>query len=223
MRGNRLPKLITAAVLLAVCASAAVAFPRFARMTKASCATCHTNVAGGAALTDAGKAFKADTTKAPAASVAGSDFVSSKKCRMCHINEYKSWLETPHAKSLEVLHSGDPKKIEEMAARAGVKLDGPAWENETCLGCHVTGFKLAGGYPAADSLKNAALAYVTCEACHGPGSKHVMADKAVKKTTLINGQVSEAMCRSCHTPSMSPAFDFAKYKAKGLHAVKTAG
>jgi len=201
MRGNRLPKLITAAALLAVCASAAVAFPRFARMTKASCATCHTNVAGGAVLTDAGKAFKADTTKAPAASVAGSDFASTKKCKMCHINEYKSWLETPHAKALEVLKTGDPKKIEEMAARAGVKL--------------------TGGYPAADSLTTASLASVTCEACHGPGSKHVAADKPTKKT-VINGQVGELLCRSCHTPSMSPAFDFAKYKAKGLHAVKTA-
>jgi hypothetical protein len=221
MRGNRLPKLITAAALLAVCASAAVAFPRFARMTKASCATCHTNVAGGAVLTDAGKAFKADTTKAPAASVAGSDFASTKKCKMCHINEYKSWLETPHAKALEVLKTGDPKKIEEMAARAGVKLTGPASENEVCLSCHVTGYKLTGGYPAADSLTTASLASVTCEACHGPGSKHVAADKPTKKT-VINGQVGELLCRSCHTPSMSPAFDFAKYKAKGLHAVKTA-
>jgi hypothetical protein len=222
MRRTRLTFLITAVAVLAVCASAAFAFPRYARTTKMSCATCHTCPAGGAALTDAGKAFKADSTKVPAASVAGSDYASTKKCRMCHINEYKSWLDTPHAKSLEVLKTGDPKKIEEMATRAGVKLSGPASENETCLGCHVTGYKLAGGYPASDSLTNAALAFVTCEGCHGPGSKHVAAaDKAAKKA-LINGQVGELLCRSCHTPTMSPEFDFAKYKAKGLHAVKTA-
>lgn len=222
MRVERLPILITAVALLAACASAAIAFPRFARATKMACATCHVCPAGGAALTDAGKAFKADSTKVPAASVAGSDYASTKKCKMCHITEYKSWLETPHAKALEVLKTGDPKKIEEMATRAGVKLTGPASENETCLGCHVTGYKLTGGYPAADSLTTAALASVTCEGCHGPGSKHVAAaDKAAKKT-LINGPVGELLCRSCHTPSMSPAFDFAKYKAKGLHAVKTA-
>jgi hypothetical protein len=210
-----------AAAMVLIHATGAWAFPRFARLTSMSCATCHSNPGGGADLTDAGKAFKADSTKVPAASVEGSEYVSNRKCRVCHAAEYKSWLETPHAKSLEVLRSGDPKKIEEMAARAGVKLDGPAWENETCLGCHVTGFKLAGGYPAADSLKNAALSYVTCEMCHGPGSKHVAAEKAVKKT-MINGHPSEAMCRQCHTSTMSPNFNFAEYKVKGVHAAKAA-
>lgn len=210
-----------AVALLMVIASSAWSFPRFARATSMSCATCHASVAGGVDLNDTGKAFKADSTKVPAARVEGSEYVSNRKCRVCHTNEYKSWLETPHAKSLEVLKSGDPKKIEEMAARAGVKLEGPAWQNETCLSCHVTGFKLAGGYPAADSLKNAALAFVTCEACHGPGSKHVTADKALKKA-LINGHVSEAMCRQCHTAAMSPNFSFAEYKVKGVHAAKPA-
>jgi hypothetical protein len=220
MSFKRLPLPIAAAALL-LSASTAFAFPRFARMTSMSCATCHVCVAGGADLNDAGKAFKADSTKVPAASVAGSEYVSNKKCRVCHLAEYKSWQETPHAKAFEVLKSGDPKKIEEMAARAGVKLSGPASENEVCLTCHVTGFKLPGGFPAADSLKNAALTAVTCEACHGPGSGHVAAEKAVKKT-FINGHVSEAMCRQCHTPAMSPNFNFAEYKAKGLHAAKAA-
>jgi hypothetical protein len=56
--------------------------------------------------------------------------------------------------------------------------------------------------------------------CHGPGSKHVAAAKADKKAA-INGATSEAMCRSCHTKEMSPNFDFAKYKAKGVHVVPT--
>ncbi|MGH7740383.1 MAG: cytochrome c family protein [Candidatus Eiseniibacteriota bacterium] len=212
--------VLAAALALGTC-SYVSAFPRFARATSMSCATCHTSPAGGAALNDAGKAVKADSTKVPAASVPGSEYVSNRKCRVCHAEEYKSWLTTPHAHAMEVLHSGDPKKIEEMAARAGVKLEGPPWENETCLGCHVVGYKLPGGYPQADTLKNAALAYVTCEACHGPGSRHVLADKAAKKS-LINGHPSEAMCRQCHTPAMSPNFNFAEYKAKGLHAMKAA-
>jgi hypothetical protein len=221
MRNKRLPITLMTAALLVASVSSALAFPRFARMTNMACATCHVCPAGGADLSDAGKAFKADSTKVPAASVEGSDFVSNKKCKACHLNEYKSWQETPHAKSLEVLKSGDPKKIEEMAARAGVKLTGPASENEVCLSCHVTGWKLAGGYPAADTLKNAALSFVTCEACHGPGSKHVAAEKPLKKG-LINGHPSEAMCRQCHTPAMSPNFNFTEYKAKGLHAMKAA-
>jgi len=213
--------ICVAAAMMLAGATSAWSFPRFARETSMTCATCHTDPAGGSDLTDAGKAFKGDSTKVPAASVEGSEYVSNRKCRVCHSFEYKSWLDTPHAHSLEVLHTADPKKIEEMAARAGVKLTGPAWENETCLGCHTTGFKLPGGYPAADTLKNSALAYVTCEACHGPGSKHVAADMAHKKL-LINTQPTEAMCRQCHTSSMSPNFSFAEYKAKGVHAAKPA-
>jgi hypothetical protein len=201
--------------------TSAWSFPHYARATNMTCATCHTDPAGGADLTDAGKAFKADSTKVPAANAEGSEYASNRKCRVCHAAEYKSWLETPHAHALEVLHTADPKKIEEMATLAGIKLAGPAWENETCLTCHVTGFHLPGGYPQADTLKNAALAHVTCEACHGPGSKHVQAEKTLKKA-LINGAVSEAMCRQCHTTTMSPKFSLAEYKAKGVHAAKAA-
>lgn len=212
---------MTATLLLLAGVSSAWAYPRFARSTGRTCATCHVNVAGGPDFTGAGKAFKADSTKVPTASVAGSEYVSSRKCRVCHLAEYKSWQDTPHAKAFEMLKTGDPKKIEEMALRAGVKLDGPAWTNATCLGCHVTGYKLAGGYPASDSLKTAALSAVTCEACHGPGSKHVSAEKAVRKK-FINRHITEVMCVQCHTPTMSPKFNFAEYKAKGVHAIKAA-
>ena len=210
---------MTVTLLLLAGATSVWAYPRFARLTGRTCATCHANVAGGPDFTAAGKAFKADSTKVPADSVAGAEYVSSRKCKVCHLAEYKSWQETPHAKSFEVLKSGDPKKIEEMAARAGVKLDGPAWTNAACLGCHVTGHALKGGYPDSDSLKTAALSAVACEACHGPGSKHVAADKAVKKK-FINGHITEVMCIQCHTPTMSPKFNFAEYKEKGVHAVK---
>lgn len=222
MRVERLPILITAVALLAMSASLAVAVPQYSRSTNKACAACHVSVAGGPALTEAGRAFKDDHKHVPAEDVAGADFVSNKKCKMCHVSEYKSWLETPHAKSLEALKNSDPKKIAEMAERAGLQLSGPAVENEVCLSCHVTGLRLTGGFPAADSLTNVALASVTCESCHGPGSKHVAADKAAK-AAAINGHPTEALCRGCHTPKMSPGFDFAKSKAKGMHAMKAAG
>jgi len=38
-----------------------------------------------------------------------------------------------------------------------------------CLQCHTTGYGEATGYKAA---ADEALAGVTCESCHGPGSKH---------------------------------------------------
>jgi hypothetical protein len=215
---NRLTRLGLAALLLTV-AGAAGAFPRFARLTEKSCATCHANVAGGADLTDAGKAFKADSTKTPAANVEGAAYVSNSKCKTCHLTEYKSWQTTPHAKGLDVLKTADAAKVAEMAGRLGVKVEGAAAESPACLQCHVAGHGLAGGYPGADSLKTVALSGITCESCHGPGSKHVAAAKEAKKS-VINGKVGENFCRQCHTPTMSPKFDFVAYSAKGLHAKK---
>src|SRR5512147_2607690 len=157
MNVKRILVSTTVLMLLVSVTGAAWAFPRFARLTKKDCATCHANVAGGAALTDAGKAFKADTTKAPAANVEGATYVSNAKCKMCHLTEYKSWQTTPHAKALDMLKSADAAKVTEMSTRLGVKLTAPAAESPECLQCHVTGHGLAGGYPGADSTKTAAL------------------------------------------------------------------
>lgn len=210
----------TVVILMLTVATAAWSLPQYARSTKMSCATCHSNVAGGADLTDAGKAYKADNTKVPAASVEGAEFVGNNKCKTCHIKEYKSWQTLDHAKAMETLKSGDKAKIDEMAGKLGVKLSGPANESESCIGCHSVGYQL-GGYPAADSTKNAGLSAVGCEDCHSPGSKHVAAEKTVKKN-FIYGKPTEAMCKSCHNATMSPKFDLATYKTKGVHELKTA-
>lgn len=215
---SRLTWLAAIAVLV-YAAGSAWAFPIVAMKTKDSCNTCHSNPAGGASLTDAGKAYKADNSKAPASAADGASFVGT-KCKTCHLKEYKAWQVTAHSKSLATLRTAAPEKLAEMAKRLGVELKGPADKNEACLQCHVTGFHLDGGYPASDSLKTASLSAVGCEMCHGPGSKHVAAAKADKKG-VINGAPSEALCRSCHTKEMSPDFDFAKYKAKGVHVVAT--
>src|SRR5262249_17521895 len=109
-----------------------------------------------------------------------------------------------------------------MAKRLGVELKGKASESETCIGCHVTGFQLPGGYPAADSTRNANLMNVTCEACHGPGGKHVAAAMADKKK-MINRAVTGNLCTQCHTPAMSPNFKFEDYIKRAMHAVKASG
>lgn len=189
-------------------------FPQLARQTKAACATCHVNPAGGAALSDAGKAFKADG-KAPAAAAAkAAEYVGAQKCKMCHMKQHKAWLETPHAKAWAGL-SADPKKNTEMATALKVELKGAATATDACVTCHVTGFQLAGGYPQADTTK--ALVNVTCEGCHGPGSLHVAAPIAEKKK-FIN-KPGEAMCKQCHTAVTSPAFAFADFVKRGVHQV----
>jgi len=88
--------------------------------------------------------------------------------------------------------------------------------------CHVTGYKQAGGYPAADSTKNASLAAVGCEACHGAGSKHMavpMSDKEGRKKATSTPTVET--CKKCHTDAISPKFDFA-VMSKKVHPVAAA-
>jgi hypothetical protein len=194
------------------------AFPEYARQTKAACAACHVNPAGGVDLTPAGKVFKVEK-KATEVQVVGANYVGINKCKMCHITEYKSWQGTPHAGALAVLKNAPDTSIAAMAARLKVELKGPASENDACVSCHVTGFHLTGGYPAADSAKTAAVANVTCEACHGPGSKHVAAAIADKKKT-INRNVTANMCTQCHVSATSPTFSFVEFKKRGVHAVK---
>ena len=200
------------------------AYPSVARTTKAACAACHTSVAGGAALTDAGKAYKADHTKLPAGDVKGAEYIGANKCKMCHIKEYKSWAETKHAHAYEALAAAKAEDVKAIAEKLKIELTGSADKTDACVDCHVTGFHLAGGYPAADdSTKNANLALMGCEGCHGPGSIHASKDTPKeKKHEFINKGVTENMCKSCHVPEMSPKFDFAEYKAKGVHAIAAA-
>ena len=214
---------LTCALVTLVAAPSTWAFPKYARETKAACATCHVSPAGGAQLTEAGTAFKADMTKKPTP-VAGADYVGSAKCKMCHMPYFKAWQTTAHAHAFEGLEKAPDTTVAKMAAALKVEVAGKASASESCVGCHVTGYKLAGGYPAADSAKTVAVTSVTCESCHGPGAKHVAAAMADKKS-MIYGHPTAKMCVQCHTPAMSPNFDFEAYKKKGVHAVpaKTSG
>lgn len=198
------------------------AFPEFARQSKASCVTCHANPAGGDVLTEAGKAFKADGKAPAAASAKAAEYVGSNKCKMCHSPQFKGWATTPHAKALANLQTADPAKAAEVAERLKLEIQGTPAGTDACVVCHVTGFQLAGGYPAADSAKTAAVSGVTCESCHGPGSLHMTAAKEEKKN-FIRKNVTEKMCRQCHTPESSPNFNFEEYVKKGVHPPVKAG
>jgi mono/diheme cytochrome c family protein len=210
---------VGAALLAVALVSNALAFPHYALQAKAACAACHVNPAGGADLTAAGTAYKAEK-KAPAAAAKASDFLGVNKCKMCHFKQYNAWKETKHASALANLRTADSKACEAMAAKLKVELKGSPAENENCVGCHVTGFHLTGGYPAADSTKTAAVSGVTCEACHGPGSQHTGAPAADKKK-FINRAVSAKLCTQCHTPETSPDFKFDEMKLK-VHPIAAA-
>jgi len=207
------------AVFMLVTTQQVWGYPSVAMKTKASCATCHSNPAGGAALTDAGKAYQKDES-AKVTSVEGASYVGAKKCKMCHSKIHTAWSGTPHAKALENLAKADAKVAAEVATKLEVKIEGSADKTEGCVKCHVTGFGMAGGYPGTDDATKAEVSFVGCEGCHGPGGLHVKAAKDQRAST-INKAVSAKMCMDCHTKTMSPDFDFDKYKAKGVHTVAT--
>ncbi|NOT01485.1 MAG: hypothetical protein HOP29_12750 [Phycisphaerales bacterium] len=172
-----------------------------------------------------------------ASSAVGEDpaFIGSKKCKMCHNQEYKSWEETKMAKALDVLK---PNERAEKKTAAGLDPAKDYTTDEKCVKCHVVGFGKASGYaiPAAGDAKAAKeaekLAHVGCENCHGPGGQY----EAIHKDVMTKSRpytademhaagmtkISAETCTVCHntdSPTHDPAkpFDYEKQKLEGVH------
>lgn len=154
------------------------------------------------------------------------DYVGSNKCKMCHKKEEKgnqwgSWKNGPHAKSYETLLTDESKAI---ATKKGLKV--PPEQAPECLKCHVTGWE-AGGYtltPGDDAKaikKNENLKNVTCEACHGPGSKFkssktmkaVWAGETKPEEVGLTWVPQEDRCVQCHNEE-SPTYKPFKYEER---------
>ena len=219
MNGQACFPRLCASLIGLVVAAPLWAFPEIARETKTACVACHTNPAGGVGLTEVGAKYKAEKKAAAAREAKQAQYVGSAKCKLCHMAQHKAWSESAHAKAFTNLKSADAKVVAAIAEKMNVELKGPAAESADCVKCHVTGYELAGGYPAADSAKTAAVAAVGCESCHGPGSLHVTAPKA-EKTKFIYKIVSAKMCTECHTPTMTPEFKYAEMVKSGVHPKK---
>jgi len=145
------------------------------------------------------------------ATKAGNELVGAEKCaKVCHKDQYNSWLETQHAKTFDVLSDEEKAKPE-------------------CGGaCHVTG-KMADG---------TVLQGAQCEACHGAGSAYkspkIMSktkwkeDPAgYKKMAMDAGLVypTAETCAKCHKEEGNPNFkplDFEKSKGT-VHPVAAEG
>ncbi len=96
---------------------------------------------------------------------AGQTYVGVKRCSSCHFKQYMSWKKTKHAK----------EAWETVPAKYRAAAE--------CLICHTTGYGEATGFK--DEASSANLVGTTCEACHGPGSKHEEACKPfLNKKTL---------------------------------------
>ena len=74
-----------------------------------------------------------------------------------------------------------------------------------CITCHVTGWKQPNGVCRVDKVEG--RAEVGCEACHGPGSDHLMNPV---KATIWRG-TDEKICQRCHDLENSPHFVYDVY------------
>ncbi len=112
-------------------------------------------------------------------------YIGSEICGDCHADINQLWSQTPHANAYDsLLNSGQQ--------------DLPA-----CLQCHVVGYGKAGGF--LDHELTLELSGVQCESCHGPGKHHI--DKPDDTRSIIPSP-TEQDCRTCHTMSQDPHFDF---------------
>jgi hypothetical protein len=90
-----------------------------------------------------------------------------------------------------------PSSLEDAVGRR-ISVD----EARSCFSCHTTA-AVSGSQLQLDSL----VSGVSCEACHGPGEKHLAAVKAKKfsdlqifnPATLTAHELSQEFCGACHT------------------------
>ena len=151
-------------------------------------------------------------------------FVGNKKCRPCHMKEFKSWSATKHPQALESLKPGAAAE-----AKKAANLD-PAKDytaDAKCVSCHVTGHAKEGGF--VDVASTPDLAGVGCESCHGAGGTYTkpehmsLKNKEYKKADIVAAgmveQVTEKQCTVCHNDK-SPffkSFDFEAKEEEGAH------
>ena len=131
----------------------------------------------------------------PTRSQEAARYVGDGKCSPCHSDIYKSWQATRHAKAIDSLKKTGQEGL------AG------------CVRCHVTGYEKNNGF--IDYELTPEMAGVQCEACHGPGGRHIsnpMGEKPERKP-------GEDLCRACHTVGQDPGFNYEE-KAKLSHIIK---
>jgi hypothetical protein len=142
--------------------------------------------AGGAAQADgaAGKQAAAAEPSPPE----GQTYIGTKACAACHFDQFMQWKKTKHAQAFDILTAKYQKDAK-------------------CLKCHTTGLGEPTGFKDKASTPN--LVSVSCESCHGPGSKHEEVSKpfTAKKLTAQQEKVvrdsiwkmlPKNVCVDCH-------------------------
>lgn len=126
-----------------------------------------------------------------AKAVSKGPYLGAEACAQCHQPFAEQWRNTRHPGAFADLEKVGKSKDPE------------------CVKCHTTGYAKEGGFYSKTATPG--LAGVQCEVCHGPGSGHV------EDLSLPMRPTEESLCRSCHTETNSPDFDFTKYLEKIRH------
>lgn len=168
-------------------------------------------------------------------SAQGATYIGVKKCKSCHFKQWNSWRKTKMAKTFEVLRPG-VRKEEKTKLKFDPNKD--YTKDPACLGCHTSGYGMPGGYmvPTDGDTKAkeqaADNAGVTCEGCHGPGSKSVAIQEDIKenKRTYKFAELRAVgfheagvrSCTACHNasdPGKAPGYHFAyeERRKEGQH------
>ena len=123
-------------------------------------------------------------------------YKGAESCKKCHELEYAQWSTTAHAAV---------GKSPEAAA---------AMPDKKYL------FTTGSGSPGGGMLG------IQCEACHGPGERHVKEPKKKGQNYIVglggscDNCVVEQICRTCHGPDEDPNFRFEKYREAIRHKPK---
>lgn len=140
----------------------------------------------------------------------GDRFVGSQVCGECHTTAYDIWEGTPH-------HHATDSIVEPPDDRGDVARH----FDPECLSCHVTGWHPQHYYPYESGYlslsQGTQLTGNGCENCHGPGQRHVQAERGevdVDEAALV--KLRDAMrlpldkaretCLQCHDLDNSPDF-----------------
>jgi hypothetical protein len=122
-------------------------------------------------------------------------YLGARGCQNCHLEIWQQWQQTRHAGAWRSLVR---KQREEDGA---------------CQSCHVTGMEVpntVGGFMSPDETPW--MTGVQCEACHGPGGRHVTNPEANR---MLPGD--EKGCLRCHDQQNDPNFDYREKWLKIKH------
>lgn len=154
----------------------------------------------------------------------GATYIGVKKCKSCHFKQWNSWRKTKMAKTYEVLKPG-VRSEEKMKMKFDPNKD--YTKDPACLGCHTSGYGIPGGFVVANAGDAAAIKQakdnegVTCEGCHGPGSKSIEIQEDIKdnkrpyrfaELRAVGFQRTDVRsCTPCHNtsdPGKEPGYHF---------------